>query len=61
MDEVETVNALIPELQQKNVEAIVVLLHEGGFSDGDKDVTVGMDSPVRSPRSFRHSTTPWIW
>ncbi|MCH7585460.1 MAG: hypothetical protein IH941_09970 [Acidobacteria bacterium] len=54
-------NALIPELQQKNVEAIVVLLHEGGFSDGDKDVTVGMDSPVRSPRSFRHSTTPWIW
>ena len=37
MDEVETVNALIPELQQKNIEAIVVLLHEGGFSNGGKD------------------------
>ncbi|HEX2421175.1 MAG TPA: bifunctional metallophosphatase/5'-nucleotidase [Acidimicrobiia bacterium] len=33
-DEVETVNALVPELQKKNVEAIVVLLHEGGFSAG---------------------------
>jgi 5'-nucleotidase len=33
-DEVETVNALIPELQKKQVEAIVVLLHEGGFSSG---------------------------
>lgn len=33
-DEVETVNALVPELQKRNVEAIVVLVHEGGFSDG---------------------------
>ncbi|HJR86201.1 MAG TPA: bifunctional metallophosphatase/5'-nucleotidase [Acidimicrobiia bacterium] len=33
-DEVETVNALIPELQKRQVEAIVVLLHEGGFSEG---------------------------
>jgi 5'-nucleotidase len=33
-DEVESVNALVPELQRKNVEAIVVLLHEGGFSSG---------------------------
>lgn len=31
-DEIETVNALIPELQQNNIEAIVVLLHEGGFA-----------------------------
>jgi 5'-nucleotidase len=29
-DEAETVNSLVPELQKKNVEAIVVLLHEGG-------------------------------
>jgi 5'-nucleotidase len=29
-DEVATVNALVPELREKGVEAIVVLLHEGG-------------------------------
>jgi 5'-nucleotidase len=33
-DEVETVNALVPELQAMGIEAIVVLLHEGGFSEG---------------------------
>jgi 5'-nucleotidase len=32
MDEVETVNALVPQLQQNNIEAIVVLMHEGGFA-----------------------------
>jgi len=31
-DEVETVNALVPQLQQNNIEAIVVLMHEGGFA-----------------------------
>ena len=36
-DEAETVNALIPELQANNIEAIVVLLHEGGSSDGGQD------------------------
>ncbi len=59
-DEVETVNALIPELQQKNIEAIVVLLHEGGLAsegggDGDGcgtlsgnlyDIVVGLDDAV---------------
>jgi 5'-nucleotidase len=30
LDEVETVNALIPRLQKQGIEAIVVLLHEGG-------------------------------
>ncbi len=29
-DEAETVNALVPHLQRRGVEAIVVLLHEGG-------------------------------
>jgi len=33
-DEVETINALVPRLQDDNIEAIVVLLHEGGYSDG---------------------------
>ena len=30
LDEADTVNALVPELKQKGIEAIVVLLHEGG-------------------------------
>jgi len=30
LDEVDTVNALIPELKQKGIETIVVLIHEGG-------------------------------
>ena len=29
-DEAETVNALVPELKARGVEAIVVLIHEGG-------------------------------
>jgi 5'-nucleotidase len=59
-DEVETVNALIPELQQKNIEAIVVLMHQGGFAsegggDGDgcgtlsgplDDIVNGLDDAV---------------
>jgi 5'-nucleotidase len=36
-DEAETVNALVPQLQQNNVEAIVVLLHEGGRSNGGQN------------------------
>jgi 5'-nucleotidase len=30
LDEADTVNALVPELKEKGVETIVVLLHEGG-------------------------------
>lgn len=36
-DEAQTVNALVPELQEQGIEAIVVLLHEGGFTAGSKD------------------------
>jgi 5'-nucleotidase len=46
-DEVETVNALVPQLQKKNIESIVVLLHEGGFSDGGpQDCGSGLTGPV---------------
>jgi 5'-nucleotidase len=59
-DEVETVNALVPMLQQDNIEAIVVLMHEGGFAsegggDGDgcgtlsgnlADIVDGFDDAV---------------
>jgi len=33
-DEAETVNALVPELKARGVEAIVVLIHEGGYPTG---------------------------
>lgn len=31
LDEADTVNALVPQLKQRGVEAIVVLIHEGGL------------------------------
>lgn len=34
-DEADTVNALVPELRRQGVEAIVVLMHEGGITSGD--------------------------
>jgi 5'-nucleotidase len=46
-DEVATVNALVPELQKKNIESFVVLLHEGGFSaGGPNDCGAGLSGPV---------------
>ncbi|MBK5267129.1 MAG: bifunctional metallophosphatase/5'-nucleotidase [Acidimicrobiia bacterium] len=60
VDEVDTVNALIPELQKAGIEAIVVLMHQGGVAsegggDGDgcgtlsgplNDIVLGLDSAV---------------
>jgi 5'-nucleotidase len=34
-DEAETVNALVPELKARGIEAIVVLIHEGGYPTGN--------------------------
>jgi 5'-nucleotidase len=46
-DEVETVNAIIPHLQKRNIEAFVVLLHEGGSSPGGQnDCEGGLTGPV---------------
>ena len=46
-DEAETVNNLVPHLQQNNIEAIVVLLHEGGMSDGGQnDCGSGLTGPI---------------
>ena len=46
-NEAETVNALVPELLAEGIEAIVVLLHEGGFSDGGPDdCGSGLTGPV---------------
>ena len=47
VNEAETVNSLIPELRSKGIEAVVVLLHEGGFSDGGpNDCGSGLDGAV---------------
>jgi 5'-nucleotidase len=45
-DEAETVNALIPELRARGIEAIVVLIHEGGFPTGDYDGCSGISGPI---------------
>jgi 5'-nucleotidase len=45
-DEIETVNALVPELRAKGVEAIVVLLHEGGFTTGLYNECAGISGPL---------------
>ena len=49
LDEAETANALVPVLQAQGVEAIVVLLHEGGSQTpppGDVDACVGISGPI---------------
>lgn len=45
-DEAETVNALVPKLQSQGVEAIVVLLHEGGFTTGALDDCHGLSGTI---------------
>jgi 5'-nucleotidase len=45
-DEADTVNALIPELKTRGVEAIVVLIHEGGEPAGDDNECPGISGPI---------------
>lgn len=45
-DEADTVNALVPELKSQGVEAIVVLIHEGGFPTGDYNDCPGISGPI---------------
>ena len=45
-DEAETVNALVPELKARGVEAIVVLIHEGGTPAGDYNECPGISGPI---------------
>ena len=49
LDEAATANALVPELKRQGVEAIVVLLHEGGSQTpppGAVDACVGISGPI---------------
>jgi 5'-nucleotidase len=45
-DEAETVNALIPELKARGVEAIVVLIHQGGVPTGDYNECPDITGPI---------------
>jgi 5'-nucleotidase len=48
-DEAETANALVPELKRQGVEAIVVLLHEGGSQTpppGAVNACAGISGPI---------------
>lgn len=45
-DEAETVNALVPELKANGVEAIVVLLHEGGYTTNTQDDCRGLNGTI---------------
>ena len=45
-DEAETVNALVPELRAQGIEAIVVLIHEGGVPTGDYNECPGISGPI---------------
>ena len=45
-DEAETVNALVPGLRAQGIEAIVVLIHEGGFPSGGYNECPGISGPI---------------
>ena len=45
-DEVETVNNLVPELKRAGVEAIVVLIHQGGFQRGGPNDCTEFRGPI---------------
>jgi 5'-nucleotidase len=45
-DEAETVNALIPQLKAKGVNAIAVLIHEGGVQSGTFNECVGISGAI---------------
>ena len=45
-DEAETVNRLIPELKRTGVEAIVVLIHQGGFQRGGPNDCTDFRGPI---------------
>jgi len=46
LDEADTVNALVPKLKALGVEAIVVLVHEGGYQAGTYNECVGVSGPI---------------
>ena len=46
LDEAQTANRYVPELRRQGVQAIVVLLHEGGFQTGSYNDCTGISGPI---------------
>ncbi len=45
-DEAQTVNELVPKLKAQGIEAIVLLIHEGGVPTGDFNECPGISGPI---------------
>lgn len=45
-DEATTVNRLVPELRRQGIEAIVLLIHEGGHTAGSHNGCEGISGPI---------------
>jgi 5'-nucleotidase len=45
-DEAETVNELVPQLKKQGIEAIVLLIHEGGVPTGGHNECPGISGPI---------------
>ena len=45
-DEAETVNRLVRQLKRRGIDAVVVLLHEGGFVTGSINGCTGVSGPI---------------
>jgi 5'-nucleotidase len=45
-DEAQTVNELVPKLKAQGIEAIVLLIHEGGMTVGDYNECPGISGPI---------------
>ena len=45
-DEADTVNALVERLQQRRIETIVVLVHEGGYPSAFDNTCPGISGPI---------------
>ncbi|MDP1649327.1 MAG: bifunctional metallophosphatase/5'-nucleotidase [Rubrivivax sp.] len=45
-DEAETVNELVPALRRQGIEAIVLLIHEGGWPSGGHNECPGISGPI---------------
>ena len=59
LDEADTVNALVPELEAQGVEAIVVLVHEGGTRPRRCDIN-GCSGVVGPDRRHRQPARPEV-
>ena len=46
LPEADAVNTLIPELEQKGVHTVVVMIHEGGYPAGDFNECRGISGPI---------------